>query len=56
MAEHISHHPPIASLLLEHPELKYRFYGSITFTASMGANHLKAGQEGNQYVEFLDSG
>ena len=42
-SEHISHHPPIAALLVEHPELKYRMYGSLTFTASMGANYLKAG-------------
>lgn len=30
-------------------------YGSLTFTAKMGANHLKAGQEGNQYIEFPDN-
>jgi hypothetical protein len=54
-SEHISHHPPIASLLVEHPEMKYRMYGSVTFTAKMGANSLNAGQEGNQYVEFMDT-
>lgn len=53
-AEHISHHPPITNLLYEGPEDAYKYWGSIEFTASMGANHLKAGQEGNQYIYFKE--
>lgn len=51
-AEHVSHHPPITCLLMEGEG--YNYYGSIEFTASMGANSLTAGQEGNQYVHFTE--
>jgi hypothetical protein len=52
--EHISHHPPITAFLLEDAENAYRFHGCIEFTASMGTNSLRAGQEGTNYVEFPD--
>lgn len=55
-AEHTSHHPPITHYLLEDAEGKYKFYGSAEMTASLGANNLKAGQEGDNFVEFTEFG
>jgi len=52
--EHISHHPPICAFLLEDVDNKYKFHGASEFTASMGANTLKAGQEGDSFIEFHD--
>lgn len=40
--------------MVEDVDSKYRIYGSLEFTAKMGGNSLRAGQEGNNYVEFLD--
>lgn len=53
--EHVSHHPPISCLLMEDVEGKFKYNGSVELTASLGANHLKAGQEGNQYVTYTDN-
>ncbi len=39
---------------MEGPDDAYRYYGSIEFTASLGANYLSAGQEGYQYVHFKE--
>lgn len=52
--EHISHHPPITSFLLEDKSKDYTFWGSAEFTASLGTNSMKAGQEGNSYIRFKD--
>lgn len=52
--EHISHHPPITSYLIEDPDGDYSFHGSAEFTASFGANSMKAGQEGDSFFKFKD--
>jgi hypothetical protein len=52
--EHISHHPPITAFLLEDVEKEYTFNGAIEFTANLGTNSMRAGQEGNNYIRFKD--
>ena len=41
--EHISHHPPITCMSMEDVNGRYSYNGSVECTASLGANHLKAG-------------
>ena len=52
--EHISHHPPITTYLMEDVDNLYSFYGSAEFTAQLGANNLKTSQSGNNYVFFKE--
>lgn len=53
--EHISHHPPITAFSLEDVDGDYNLYGAAEFTASFGANTMRAGQEGNNYLKFKDN-
>lgn len=55
--EHISHHPPISSYLIEGPpEYAYRMYGSVEFKANVKnkGNVINIFFEGANYVEFPD--
>ena len=55
--EHISHHPPISSYLIEGPEeYPYRMYGSVEFKANIKSkgNVINIFFEGSNYVEFPD--
>lgn len=55
--EHISHHPPISSYLIEGPpEYPYRMYGSVEFKANVKSkgNVINIFFEGANYVEFPD--
>jgi hypothetical protein len=52
--EHISHHPPITTYSLEDVDKEYLVWGSSEFTANLGGNSMKAGQEGNNYIKFKD--
>jgi len=55
--EHISHHPPISSYLIEGPpEYAFRLYGSVEFkgTIKNSGNVLNIFFEGANYVEFPD--
>ena len=52
--EHISHHPPITAYTLEDVDGDYVFWGTSEFTASLGANSMKAGQEGDNFLKFKD--
>ena len=53
--EHICHHPPISSFLLEGPGVSnYKFYGSNEFVGSIksGGNILSIHFKGDNIVEF----
>ena len=55
--EHISHHPPIASYLIEGPtEYAFRMYGSVEFKGSLkgAGNILYINFDGANYIEFPD--
>lgn len=54
--EHISHHPPISSYLIEGKNKEYRMYGSVEFKGSVknSGNTLNIFFEGANYVEFED--
>ena len=54
--EHISHHPPISSFLVEHPEGLYKFEGSYTYTAKLTnlGNAVRGRQVGKNRVHFQD--
>ena len=55
--EHISHHPPISSYLIEGPgSTNYKFYGSNEFVGSIksGGNVLSILFKGSNTVEFPD--
>ena len=55
--EHISHHPPIASYLIEGPsEYPFRMFGSVEFKGSLksAGNILYINFEGANYIEFPD--
>jgi hypothetical protein len=55
--EHISHHPPISSFLIEGPKAyPYRLSGSVEFKAGMKSygNILNISFAGANYVEFPD--
>ena len=55
-AEHISHHPPITSFLVEHQSGLYRFHGSFEYTAKLTdfGNSALGKQVGKSYIEFRD--
>jgi hypothetical protein len=55
--EHISHHPPISSYLIEGPsEYAFRMYGSVEFKANVKnkGNQINIFFDGSNYVEFPD--
>jgi len=52
--EHISHHPPITAYSIEDVDHDYIFWGAAEFTANLGTNSMRAGQEGNCYIKFTD--
>mmetsp|Transcript_19300 Transcript_19300/g.18997 ORF Transcript_19300/g.18997 Transcript_19300/m.18997 type:complete len:280 (+) Transcript_19300:786-1625(+) len=55
--EHISHHPPISSYLIEGPaEYAFKMYGAVEFKGSIKnkGNVLNIFFEGANYVEFPD--
>ena len=55
--EHISHHPPISSYLIEGPEeYPYKMYGSVEFKGNIknSGNVLNIFFDGANYVEFPD--
>lgn len=55
--EHISHHPPISSYIIEGPEsYHYKMYGSVEFKGNIknSGNVLNIFFEGANYVEFPD--
>lgn len=53
--EHISHHPPISSFLVENVGV-YWLYGSLEYKGKMGdfGNSVSGGIVGNTYIEFAD--
>lgn len=54
--EHISHHPPISSFLVEHPEGLFKIEGSYTYTAILVnlGNSVKGRHSGTTRVHFKD--
>ena len=52
--EHISHHPPISSFLLEGPTQNYRVSGHLEFKAKISKNTLIMQNDGPQNVDFND--
>ncbi|CAI2382818.1 unnamed protein product [Moneuplotes crassus] len=54
--EHISHHPPISSFLVEHHKGMYKYYGSYEYTAKLTdfGNSATGRQIGKNYIEFPD--
>lgn len=54
--EHISHHPPISSFLVEHHAGLYRYYGSYEYVAKLtDFGNAAAGRSvGKNYIEFQD--
>lgn len=52
--EHVSHHPPITSFLLEDPNGQFKMYGYYEIVGKMGANCLYSGLRGPNTIEFAD--
>lgn len=54
--EHISHHPPISTYLIEHPQGLFKAYGSLEYVGKMSefGNVLSGGIIGKNHVEFPD--
>ena len=54
--EHISHHPPITTYLIEHPWGDYKIYGSLEYQGKMSefGNVVTGGIVGKNFIEFSD--
>lgn len=52
--EHISHHPPITSFLLEDVDGDYKMYGYYEVTGKMGANNFISSLRGPNNLVFKD--
>lgn len=53
-AEHINHDPPIEAILMVNEEKRFRLYGNLETTVSLGPNEAVIGLKGVVTIEFAD--